>query len=275
MGSYVDLFSAPKLCTLLCRDLCGLPSGPWGHPLLRGACVHLSWLPEPTLCIVLLVFTCLSSPGPPSMSQGLCSLVSATWDHPLHPGAYVHLSRLPGPAVSVSGLVCTCFVSSVSSLCCRSCVHLSWLSRPALWAARVVCAGEVCMLRLARHPRPTLFTGGLLWASLSSLSPPSAQGQSPWVVYGLSSAAFSVFCPLSPCFASFPRFCISPLGLPVREVPSTQELFLLQDSLPPSGTSSHPEVFCLFPFYVSRSLSYLIPGSLTYPPGGLESSAVT
>jgi len=69
-----------------------------------------------------------------------------------------------------------------------------------------VCAGEVCMLRLARHPRPTLFTGGLLWASLSSLSPPSAQGQSPWVVYGLSSAAFSVFCPIFLHFLFFTKY---------------------------------------------------------------------
>lgn len=111
-------------------------------------CVGFPQAPEVTLCFVWLMYTCLgslsphsalhsfcsllSSPGLPSMSQGLCSLVSATWDHPLHPGAYVHLSWLPGPAVWVLGLVCTCFVSSASPLCCRSCVHLSRLSRPAL-----------------------------------------------------------------------------------------------------------------------------------------------
>ena len=95
-------------------------------------CVGFPQAPEVTFCFVGLVYTCLGSLSPHSALRSLCSLVSATWDHPLHPGAYVYLSRLPGPTVWVSGLVCTCFVSSVSPLCCRSCVHLSWLSRPAL-----------------------------------------------------------------------------------------------------------------------------------------------
>lgn len=71
-----------------------------------------SQLPEPSLCAVGLLFTCLSSPGPPS----------ASWD-----------------------LYCPCFVSPACTLCCRACVIFLWLPRPTLCAMRFVCTAEVCM----------------------------------------------------------------------------------------------------------------------------------
>lgn len=115
---------------------------------------------------------------------------------------------------------------------------------------------------------PQDFSELLLFPSM-----PSGRGHHTRVVYGLKSAPFSVFCPLSPCFAQLSEIPQLPLGPPVRELPSVQELFLLLDSLP-LGTSSSPEVLHLSPFCVSIPLSYLIAASLACPHGDLASSAV-
>jgi len=91
----VDLFSAPWPCSLSQR-LCGLPSGSWAHFLCHSACVHLSQLPGPSLCVVGLVCTCFISLGRPSMLQGLCALASAPWSYRLCRGASAHLFHLIG-----------------------------------------------------------------------------------------------------------------------------------------------------------------------------------
>ena len=170
---------------------------PWALPLCRGTCVHLSWSPDPS-----------------SMFQGLYALVS--------PHQCV---------VCIKGLVCTCLLSPARPL-----FHLSWLPRPALCVPWFVSTAEVCMPFLSWHPRPALCTKmvvcssvcmphlfhhpglalcatGLLWASLHFPCLPSDRGHSLWAIYRLKSAAFSIFCPLSPCsawFSEIPQFLLGP-----------------------------------------------------------------
>ena len=60
-----------------------------------------------------------------------------------------------------------------------------------------------------------------------------------------------------------------------RELSSAWELFLLQDSFPPSGHKLPYISSQSFPFICLHPLSYLISGSLAVPPGGLASSAVS
>ena len=97
------------------RGLCAFLSSHQVCPLCGSACVHLSWLPGPAVCVAglcalvlapwayclccRLVCTCLGSPGLPSVLQGLCVLLLAPW--------------------------------------------------AALCAMRLVCTGEVCMLWLS------------------------------------------------------------------------------------------------------------------------------
>ena len=155
------------------------------------------------LCHQSLVWVSLSSLSSPSVLRGLCALVFTLQARPLRHRACVHLSWLMGPTLCVEGFVCTCFNLPAHPVCHRACVSFFWLFRPTFSAARVMCTGEVCMPLHSQHPGPALCAVGLLWASLLSLSLPSGHDHSPWAVYGLGSAAFSVFCPLSPCFSRF------------------------------------------------------------------------
>ena len=181
------------------------------------------------------MFTCLGSLDLPSESWGLCALVSAHQ-----------------PTLYIVGLVCSSFCS---------------LGLPTV-PLRVVCAGEVCILPLSlsitaplacplhckasvgfsQFPEPALWLGPQLWAA-----------------YGLRSADFSVFCPLSPGFAQFSKIPQLSLGSACEGASQCMELFLLQDSLPPLGHKLPSRNSLSFPFFCLRPLSYLIPGSLACP----------
>ena len=207
------------------------------------------------------------------------------WACPLHQRACVHLSQLSGPALCVvTGLVCTCFSSPTYPLCCRACVFFFRLPSPpsmphSLYALeRFVCHISLSMPGLPSAQQglcelerfvyqPSLGTLGLpsvLWGFCGLLLVSQAH-HSRWAVYGLRSAAFSVFCLLSPCFASFLRFCSTPLCLHGRESPSVWEIFIPQDTLPSSGNKLLSRSSPSFPFLFLHPLSYLIPGSLAWP----------
>jgi len=196
------------------------------------------------------------------------------WACPLHQRACVHLSLLPGPSLCVIiGLVCTCFSSPTYPLCCRACVFFFRLPSPpsvphVLYALeRFVChislsmpgppsAQGLCELERFVY-LPSLGTLGLpsdLWGFCGLLLVSQAH-HSWWAVYGLRSAAFSVFCLLSPCFASFLRFCSTPLCLHERESPSAWEIFLPQDTLPYSGNKLLSRSSPSFPFLFLHPLS--------------------
>ena len=70
---------------------------------------------------------------------------------------------------------------------------------------------------------------------------------------------------LVPALPSFLRFRRSPLGLPVRELPSAWEPFLFQDSLPLLGYMLLSISSLSFPFLCLHPLSYLVSGSLACP----------
>lgn len=130
-------------------------------------------------------------------------------------------------------------------VCCAT------LSYPGLSPApQGLCTAEACMLPLLRQPAHLLCCGTSM-ASLSSLKSAVWSGLQSEHLHGLRIAAFSAFCPLSPCFAQFseipPR---SPLG------PACEGASQCMGTLPVCtslswDTCSCPEVLCLFPFYVS------------------------
>ena len=146
------------------------------------AYVHMFWLTRPSCYAAGLVHICLSSLGLFPMSQhfcalvlahwpafyvtGLCTLVSAPCSCSLHRGTCVHLSWLCRPALYLAGLVCTCFVSPDPPSMLWG---FFWLPRPTLCATRVLCTGEVCMMRLGK-----LGLSSLLWAFCRLLSVPQA-----------------------------------------------------------------------------------------------------
>ena len=72
------------------RGLCALVFTLQAHPLCYRACVHLSWLMGPALCIEGFVCTCFGSPA-----------------HPLCHRACVSFFWLPGPTFSATRVVCT------------------------------------------------------------------------------------------------------------------------------------------------------------------------
>ena len=200
-----------------------------------------------------------SAPWPWPLQHGdLCGLPSTPWAHPLCCGVCVHLFLLTQACPLSQGL---CFSSSwACPLCCMVCVHCgglcmppSWPPRPALCIVRFAWAAEVCTLGLSWHPRPTLCARGLLWASLSSLSLPSGQGYSLWVVSGLRSAAFSAFCPLSPCFAWLSEILQLPLG------PTCKGASQCTGTVPPSqlspslGTQAPVQKFSMSSHFMSPS----------------------
>ena len=110
-------------------------------------------------------------------------------------------------------------------------------------------------IELGTWTRPLCFKGSALLAgfvcptTLGSWSPSSVWSFSPWAVKGLRSAAFSVYCPSSPCFAWFSKTSQVPFvprlwgSFPVLRNPCFRAPYL------PWGTSSCPEVL-FFPFYV-------------------------
>ena len=59
------------------RDIYGLPSAPWAHPLCCRACVHLFQLSRSSFYVLEIVCIWFGSLGSPSMLQGLCVLLSS------------------------------------------------------------------------------------------------------------------------------------------------------------------------------------------------------
>ena len=192
--------------------------------------------------------------------------------HTLRHAPYVHFFQLPLPALCVAGFMCTCFVSlpplfvagAISSSFgregCVNCtslyafplwapqsltlrqlclLHHSWLPGPAICAARVECAGWVCMLYHSQFPKHAVW------------------GHSPWAVNGLKSAAFSVCCPPSPCFAWFSETLQLHFGSACEGVSlcmGAPPVSRLPPSLGAQAPAQNFNVFSLF-----MSLSSLLP----------------
>jgi len=122
------------------------------------------------------------------------------------------------------------------------------------------------MLSLFRHPGPALCTAGLL-----SIPPslPSCWGHRPWAVYKLRSAAFSVFCPLSPWFAWLSEILQLPFGPTSEGTSQFTETLPVSGLFPPLGHKLPSRSSQSFPFLCFHPLSYLTPGnlaSLHHPP---------
>ena len=119
---------------------------------------------------------------------------------------------------------------------------------------------EGCVRRLGLYPPHSPLPQPAVWLGPQSVS---------------SEVAVSLF-RQAAALPAFPRFCGSPLGLPVRELPCALELLLFRTSSLPWGTSSCPEVLLLFPFYVyilsptSFQGAYLSPWRLGDCCGCLE-----
>ena len=251
-----------------------------------------------------LVYTCFSSLGLPSVSQGLCELALAFQACSLHHRSCLHLSRLPRPTLYACGLYALVLVLWTHFLCHEVCVHCRGLYASPLWALlgltsaprelsaleRFVCCPTLgylgppsvmwglCLLqRFACCPSHSTWAYPLhlwlLWASLNSLTLLSGLGHSPWAFMGWE-VQLSVFCLLNPCFVQLLRFFSSLLGPSVRELPRAQELFLLHDSHPASGHKLPSRSSPSFPFLCLYSLPYFITGSLVYPHGGSGYSRV-
>ena len=112
--------------------------------LHHGGFVGFFQPPQLTLRVAGLMCTYVISPGQPCISWGLCALVSAPCACHLLRGVCVHLSQLPVPSLCIKGFVCTCFISPAWPICHTAYVFFFRLPRPALCAARVVCAPGVC-----------------------------------------------------------------------------------------------------------------------------------
>ena len=153
--------------------------------------------------------------------------------------ACMHLSQLPGLA-SVSQASVALFQLPVPTFSVTGFMYVCFVSLPALfeagvicssldYARRVVCTAQICMPPLYQHPRSALCTrcvcgiklgtwthplcfkccallaGFVCPTTLGSWSPSSVWSLSPCAVKGLRSAAFSVYCPVSPCFAWYSK----------------------------------------------------------------------
>ena len=122
-----------------------------------------------------------------------------------------------------------------------------------------VCS-SVCMPHLFHHPGLALCATGLLWASLRFPCLPSDRGHSLRAIYRLKSAAFSVCCPPSPCFAwssEISQFLFGPdcEGVSLcRGTPLVSRL--------PSSFGAPDQKFSVF---LCLSPLYLISGSLACP----------
>ena len=134
-----------------------------------------------------------------------------------------------------------------------------------------VCS-SVCMPHLFHHPGLALCATGLLWASLRFPCLPSDRGHSLRAIYRLKSAAFSIFCPLSPWFAWFSEIPQFPLGPACEGASQCTGTLPVSGLLPSLGAQVPSRSSPCFPFLCLHSLSYLIPGRLAYTTGGLGSS---
>ena len=179
--------------------------------------------------------------------------------HPLRRGASADLFRLPVPVLCIAG---------VGALLSSHCLHS--LSRG------VICSSSGCAEGLRALPklasRPSVGTPGCplprcvcppaTWARplcckgcVRPLGLSAAPLSVPEPVWGHSprEVQLSLFTALQvPALPDFPRLRSSPLGPPVREIPSAREL-LLQGSLPPLGHKLLPRnspsfLFFMFPF---------------------------
>ena len=142
------------------------------------------------------------------LPSSLCGLPSAPWSWPLHGGSRVYFFSSPVPPSVLQGLRVLLSSPQAWPLCCRACAPWRCLYAVPLSLSRA---------------RP-------LWNGVSLGSPflPSGQGHSPWAVYGLRSAAFSIFCPLGPCFAQLSEIPQLPLG------PTCEGISQCTGNLPPS-----------------------------------------
>ena len=95
--------------------------------------------PELTLCIMGLVYTCLSSLSPHFALCCLCSLVSAHQAHPLCLRVCVHLFRLLGTSLCIPGLMCTCLGSLDPPSGSWGLRALVLSHQPALYVTGLVC----------------------------------------------------------------------------------------------------------------------------------------
>ena len=101
---------------------------------ITDTCVGFSQPPELALYDMGLVYTCFSSLGLPSVSQGLCDLALAFQACPLHYRSCLHLSRLPRPTLYGCGLHALVLVLWTHSLRHEVCVHCRGLYASPLWA---------------------------------------------------------------------------------------------------------------------------------------------
>ena len=212
----------------------------WPRALCSGDCVHVIRLPWPASASRGLVWTCSSSPRPSSMMWGLCTLVSSHCSHSLSWGLFVLLLAVPGGTCALPKFICLPLSAPQSHPLRRLFVgRHTRLPGPALCAARVVCAGWVCTPCHSRFPEP-----------------PPVWGHSPWAVNGLRSAALPVYCPPSPCCASFFKTVQRPLG-------SACEGVSLCSGTPVSGLSPSlgaqvpAQKFSIFSLFMSPS--FLLP----------------
>ena len=249
----------------------GFPQPPSSPSVSRAVCTWLSFLEAHFLCHGL-VCTCLSFPGSHFASQGLCALVSALLNCLLWHGVYVHLFHFTACTLCHGGYfpffqLCRKRVVCAAQICMPP---LYWHPSPALCTC-CICwlPGSALCAALARFVFPVTLSylglpsvlqglcalaGFVCHTTLGSKSLPSVWGPSPLSVNGLRNIAFSVYYPPSPskspsCLV-FQDF-VAPLwarlwgSFPVHRNSCFRAPSLLWDR------SSCPEVFPLFPFYVS------------------------
>ena len=141
---------------------------PWPPKLtlcIARLCAFDSQFPRSTLCITELVWTCFGSPCWPSASRGLCAFVSSHCLHSLSRGLFVLLSAVQGGLCVLPKSVCLPSIGTPVPLFALA-VFVCRLPEPTLCAARIVCAGWVCM---PHHSVPGARTHHLFGATVHEL----------------------------------------------------------------------------------------------------------
>ena len=203
-----------------------------------------------------LVWASLNALSSPSVSWSLFALVSPRQACPLSRRVCVFF-QFPGPALCAAWLVYTAGVYVCLFLGPTGLLSALWGSPGLQWFVH--------------------------WASLGTPGPPSM----PWGFCGLLSVPWachlvratvcelfmdwevqlSLFSALLvPALPGFLRFCSTPLGLPMRELPSARELVRLQNSLPLSEHELLSRSSPCLPILCLHPLSYLVSGSLDCLP---------
>ena len=168
-------------------------------------CTCLGFLAWPWCCS--LVWTCFSS------AYTLCHGTYFFLYQLCQEGCVRYLSLYASPLTEPQSRPCACWVCLPATwatwahpLCCKGCAYWLGLSAPSylgIWAYPLCCKGCSALAGFLCHA--TL-------ATLGSPDPLSVWGQSPRAVNGLRSAAFSVYCPSSPCCAWFSNTLQLPFG---------------------------------------------------------------